>query len=90
LEEEERSKGGIIIPDAAKEKPKQGKVIAVGKGKALATKVANRLRGTLKVTVLARMFHGSTGATADIAVLPGVLGCYFDRLRPGRAQRLAL
>ena len=33
LEEEDKSKGGIIIPDTAKEKPIQGKVIAVGKGK---------------------------------------------------------
>lgn len=33
LEEEERTKGGIYIPDAAKEKPQQGVVIAVGKGK---------------------------------------------------------
>ena len=32
IEEEETSKGGIIIPDTAKEKPQQGKVIAVGKG----------------------------------------------------------
>jgi len=35
LEDEEKSKGGIIIPDTAKEKPQQGKVIAVGKGKTL-------------------------------------------------------
>jgi chaperonin GroES len=35
LAEEEKSAGGIIIPDAAKEKPLQGKVIAVGKGKLL-------------------------------------------------------
>ncbi|HSD09548.1 MAG TPA: co-chaperone GroES [Candidatus Binatia bacterium] len=33
LEEDEKSKGGIIIPDTAKEKPQQGKVIAVGPGK---------------------------------------------------------
>jgi chaperonin GroES len=33
VEEEEKSKGGIIIPDTAKEKPQQGKVVAVGKGK---------------------------------------------------------
>ena len=33
LEEEEKTKGGIIIPDTAKEKPVEGKVIAVGKGK---------------------------------------------------------
>ncbi|OEU50934.1 MAG: co-chaperone GroES [Desulfobacterales bacterium S3730MH5] len=33
IEEEERTKGGIIIPDTAKEKPVEGMVIAVGKGK---------------------------------------------------------
>ena len=33
LEEEEKTKGGIIIPDSAKEKPQEGKVVAVGKGK---------------------------------------------------------
>ncbi len=33
IEEEEVSSGGIIIPDSAKEKPQEGKVIAVGKGK---------------------------------------------------------
>ena len=35
VEEEEKTKGGIIIPDTAKEKPMEGKVIAVGKGKIL-------------------------------------------------------
>jgi chaperonin GroES len=33
IKEEERTKGGIVIPDTAKEKPQEGKVIAVGKGK---------------------------------------------------------
>ena len=33
LESEEKTKGGIIIPDSAKEKPAEGKVVAVGKGK---------------------------------------------------------
>jgi chaperonin GroES len=32
VEEDERSSGGIIIPDTAKEKPMQGKVVAVGAG----------------------------------------------------------
>lgn len=32
-EEKEVKKGGIIIPDTAKEKPQEGKIIAVGKGK---------------------------------------------------------
>ena len=31
--EDEKTKGGIIIPDTAKEKPAEGKVVAVGKGK---------------------------------------------------------
>ncbi len=35
LEEETKSPGGIVIPDTAKEKPIQGQVIAVGKGKLL-------------------------------------------------------
>jgi len=33
LEEEEKTKGGIIIPDSAKEKPAEGEVVAVGPGK---------------------------------------------------------
>ena len=33
VKEEERTKGGIIIPDTAKEKPQEGKIVAVGKGK---------------------------------------------------------
>ena len=33
IEEDEKTKGGLIIPDTAKEKPQEGKVIAVGKGK---------------------------------------------------------
>lgn len=35
VEEEEKTKGGIIIPDTAKEKPIEGKVVAVGQGKVL-------------------------------------------------------
>jgi len=34
IAEEEKTKGGIIIPDSAKEKPAEGEVIAVGNGKA--------------------------------------------------------
>ena len=33
IDEEAKTKGGIIIPDTAKEKPQEGKVVAVGKGK---------------------------------------------------------
>ena len=39
LEAEEKTSGGIIVPDSAKEKPQEGKIIAVGKGKVEAGKV---------------------------------------------------
>jgi chaperonin GroES len=49
-EKEERSAGGIIIPDAAKERPQEGKIVAVGPGKredgkilALDVKVGDRI-----------------------------------------------
>ena len=35
LEAEEKTAGGILLPDAAKEKPKEGKIIALGDGKLL-------------------------------------------------------
>jgi len=35
LEAEEKSKGGIVLPETAKEKPQKGEVVAVGKGKVL-------------------------------------------------------
>ncbi|MGA8242849.1 MAG: co-chaperone GroES [Desulfobacterales bacterium] len=51
VEEEQKTAGGIIIPDTAKEKPQEGKVIAVGSGKvgedgkrvALEVKVGDRV-----------------------------------------------
>jgi chaperonin GroES len=35
LEAEEKTSGGIVLPDSAKEKPKQGKVLSLGEGKLL-------------------------------------------------------
>lgn len=35
LEAEEKTKGGIVLPDTAKEKPQEGEIVAVGKGKVL-------------------------------------------------------
>ena len=35
LEAESKTKGGIVLPDTAKEKPQEGKVVAIGKGKVL-------------------------------------------------------
>ena len=51
IDEDEKTKGGIIIPDTAKEKPQQGEVLAVGNGKildngtklALDVKVGNKI-----------------------------------------------
>ena len=46
IEEKETAKGGIIIPDTAKEKPQEGEVLAIGNGKLLdnGTKVALDVR----------------------------------------------
>lgn len=46
LEEEQKTAGGIIIPDTAKEKPQQGKILAVGPGKVLDS--GTRLEMTVK------------------------------------------
>jgi len=47
LEEKEQKKGGIIIPDTAKEKPQEGKVIAVGPGK-ISDKTGERIKPEVK------------------------------------------
>jgi chaperonin GroES len=51
LEEKETVKGGIIIPDTAKEKPQQGEVVAVGTGKVLdnGTKLALEVKAGDKI-----------------------------------------
>ena len=45
LEAEDKSAGGIILPDNAKEKPKQGKILSMGEGKLL----ENGTRATFQV-----------------------------------------
>jgi chaperonin GroES len=59
LEEEEKTKGGIIIPDTAKEKPQEGKVIAVGPGKVL----ENGTKTTLDVKVGDKILFGKYSGT---------------------------
>jgi chaperonin GroES len=59
LEEEEKTKGGIIIPDTAKEKPQEGKVIAVGSGKVL----ENGTKTTLDVKVGDKILFGKYSGT---------------------------
>lgn len=53
IEEEEKTKGGLIIPDTAKEKPQEGRVVAVGKGKVSEGKVT-----PLEVKVNDRVLFG--------------------------------
>jgi chaperonin GroES len=59
LEAEEKTKGGIVLPDTAKEKPQEGKVIAVGGGKVL----DNGTVQALKVKVGDRVLYGKYSGT---------------------------
>jgi chaperonin GroES len=59
IKEEEKTKGGIIIPDTAKEKPQEGKVIAVGPGKVL----ENGTKVTLDVKVGDKILFGKYSGT---------------------------
>ncbi|MEJ2025098.1 MAG: co-chaperone GroES [Deltaproteobacteria bacterium] len=63
VEEEEQTKGGIIIPDTAKEKPIEGKVVAVGSGKVL----ENGKKQPLEVKEGDRILFGKYAGT-DIKV----------------------
>ncbi|MSR01083.1 MAG: co-chaperone GroES [Gammaproteobacteria bacterium] len=59
LEEERTSPGGIVIPDSAAEKPSQGKVLAIGKGKIL----ENGTVRPLDVKVGDKILFGKYGGT---------------------------
>ncbi|MBW1720930.1 MAG: co-chaperone GroES [Deltaproteobacteria bacterium] len=63
VEEEAKTKGGIIIPDTAKEKPIEGKVVAVGNGKVL----DSGERQPLEVKVGDRVLFGKYAGT-DIKI----------------------
>jgi len=58
LEAEEKTKGGILIPDTAKEKPQEGEVVAVGKGKSQGDKVV-----PLEVKVGDKVLYGKYSGT---------------------------
>ena len=59
IEEKEQRKGGIIIPDSAKEKPMEGKVIAIGSGRL----EKDGSRGKLEVKVGDRVLFGKYSGT---------------------------
>ncbi|MEW6250475.1 MAG: co-chaperone GroES [Planctomycetota bacterium] len=60
FEAEERTRGGIVLPDTAREKPQQGKVIATGPGKLL-EKTGQRGKMSLKVSDA--VFYGKYSGT---------------------------
>jgi chaperonin GroES len=62
-EAEERTAGGIVLPDTAKEKPQRGKVVSIGPGKLL----DNGNRGALSVAVGDTVIYGKYSGT-DIEV----------------------
>lgn len=59
MEAEERTAGGIVLPDTAKEKPQRGTVISVGPGKLL----DNGERGALSVAVGDEVLYGKYSGT---------------------------
>jgi chaperonin GroES len=59
LEGETQTKGGIIIPDSAKEKPIEGKVVAVGNGKVLKNGTQRALEVKVGDTVLFGKYSGT-------------------------------
>ena len=63
LEQEEKTKGGIFLPDTAKEKPQEGKIVAAGPGKML----ENGERGELNVKVGDVVLFGKYAGT-DVRV----------------------
>jgi len=64
LAADDKTTGGIIIPDAAKEKPKQGKILAVGEGKVL----ENGSRAPFQVKVNDRvLFTSYAGSEVTVA-----------------------
>ena len=59
LAQEEKSPGGIILPDTAKEKPQEGKVVAVGKGRLLEDGTVKPLEVKVGDTVLFAKYSGA-------------------------------
>ena len=63
VEAEEKTAGGIVLPDSAKERPQRGKVVAVGPGRLL----DSGQRGELSVNVGDEVIYGKYGGT-DIEI----------------------
>ena len=65
LDAESKTKGGIVIPDTAKEKPQEGKVVAVGKGKVLENGTVNAPEVKVGDKVLYGKYSGNEITTKE-------------------------
>ena len=65
LQAEEKTKGGILLPDASKEKPQEGKVVAVGKGKVLDNGQVQPLEVKVNDRILYGKYSGTEISTKD-------------------------
>ena len=82
LEADDKTAGGIILPDTAKEKPKQGKILSVGEGKHL----DNGSRADFQVKVGDRVLFTSYAGVGSDRRRQGLPG--HDRRRHPRRRRL--
>jgi chaperonin GroES len=65
LEAESKTKGGILLPDTAKEKPQEGKIVAVGKGKVLDSGTIQAMEVKVGDKVLYGKYSGNEITTKD-------------------------
>ena len=65
LDAEEKTKGGIVLPDTAKEKPQEGEVVAVGKGRRLEDGKVQVLEVKVGNRILYGKYSGTEIATKD-------------------------
>ena len=65
LEAESKTRGGIVLPDTAKEKPQEGKVVAVGKGRVLDNGSIHPLEVKVGDKVLYGKYSGNEITTKD-------------------------
>ena len=65
LEAENKTKGGILLPDTAKEKPQEGEVVAVGKGKVLDNGTLQPLEVKVGDKILYGKYSGNEITTKD-------------------------
>jgi len=65
LEAEAKTKGGIVLPDTAKEKPQEGKVVAIGKGKVLENGTVQSLEVKVGDKILYGKYSGNEITTKE-------------------------